>query len=87
MERHIQAETRRPKWFRVTGYGHGGATRKTRDEAWESALAGVPGHKRGEFVSAHNLTLYAASTRPAANAACISAVSYTHLTLPTKRIV
>ena len=74
MELHLQRETRRPKWYRVAGHGKGGETRKTADEAWESALAGIPEYDRGEYVTAHTLILYAASTRRAADAACVSEV-------------
>ena len=75
MERHLQKETRNPKWYRVAGFGHGGgSTRKSPEEAWRSALKDFDESYHGTACAAHNLTLYAASTRRAADAACISVV-------------
>ena len=74
MERHLQKETRNPKWYRVAGFGHDGCTHKTPEGAWRSALKGFDESYHGTAIAAHNLMLYAASTRRAADAACISVV-------------
>ena len=63
------------KWFRVAGFGHGGgATHKTPSDAWRSALRGYDESERGTACAAHSFMLYAATTRRAADNACVSVV-------------
>lgn len=64
-----------PRWYRVAGAGRAGAVHATAEAAWRSALRGVPAHREGEVIAAHNLTLYAATTRAAAQDADLSRAS------------
>ena len=62
-------------WYRVAGFGFGGGcAKRTSEAAWQSAWRHVPESDRGTFANAHNLMLYGATTKRAAERACVSEV-------------
>ena len=61
------------KWYRVAGFGHkGGSACRSPEEAWESVFKGIPESEKESTKTRFNFILYAATTRKAANKACVS---------------
>jgi hypothetical protein len=60
-------------WFRVIGWGvAGGAAKRDPEEAWESALRGVPTWGIVSYCARHHLRLVEGTTRAAVEAANVS---------------
>jgi hypothetical protein len=60
-------------WFRVIGWGvAGGRAKRTPEEAWESALRGVPTRDVISYSARHYLRLVEGTTKAAVEAADVS---------------